>query len=246
MQRRQQEFERRQAQTGPGRSQNPHNWPPLPSFIPIQPCFYQDIDVEIPSQFQETVRLVYYVFLVYSLALVLNVIASLFYYLFAGGSIGILFLSIIQVILFTPCSFLFWFRPCYKALRDDSSFNFMVFFFVLFFHTIFCLVQALGLSQYACGWSNTLGVFGSHIFVGLIMLCSTLAFTAAFIGMCVSLLKIHSIYRGAGFTVDKARKEFSNSVMSNSQVQSAVNQAGRAATTAAMNNAANQFAQGRY
>jgi len=246
LQRRQQEFERRQGQQGTGRSQNPHNWPPLPSFVPVQPCFYQDIDVEIPSQFQETVRLVYYVFLVYTLALTINVIASLFYFLFAAGGIGILFLSIIQLILFAPCSFLFWFRPCYKALRDDSSFNFMVYFFVLFFHTIFCLVQALGLSQYACGWSNTISVFSEHVFVAIIMLCSALAFTAAFLGMVVSLLKVHRLYRGAGFTMDKARKEFSDSVMANRDVQSAVNQAGRAAATATMNNAANQFSQGRY
>lgn len=126
LQRRQQEFERRQQQTGAGRTQNPHNWPPLPSFVPVEPCFYQDIDVEIPSQFQETVRLVYYTFLVYLLALTINAVASLFYFVFGGGDIGIFFLSLVQLILFAPCSFLFWFRPAYKAFRDDSSFNFMV------------------------------------------------------------------------------------------------------------------------
>lgn len=47
------------------------------------------------------------------------------------------------------------------------------------------------------------------------MLLSALAFTAAFIGMVVSLLKVHRLYRGAGFTLDKARKEFSDSMHSN-------------------------------
>ena len=42
----------------------------------------------MPVQFQETVRLVYYVYLVYVLALVINAVASLLYMLFAGGSIG--------------------------------------------------------------------------------------------------------------------------------------------------------------
>lgn len=93
------------------------------------------------------------------------------------------------------------------------------------------------------------------------MVCSALAFSVAFVGMIVSLLKVHRLYRGAGFSIDKARKEFSDSefyahpqsflvlnlgVMSDRGVQSAVNQAGRAAATATINNAANQFAQGRY
>lgn len=246
--RRQQEFERRQQQTqsngsaaAGGGQRPPHNWPPLPSYIPLQPCFYQDIDVEIPVQFQETVRLVYYVYLVYVLALVANVIGSLFYFVFAGGSFGLLFLAIIQLLLFTPCAFLFWFRPVYKAFRDDSSFNFMMFFLVLFFHTIFCMVQMLGFS-YAVGWTTTIDVFKEHWFIALLMMVPTLAFTAAFIGMCVSLLKVHRLYRGAGFSLDKARQEFSNGVMSDRNVQNAANQAARAAAA----HAVNEVVSGRY
>uniref|UniRef100_A0A915CN91 Secretory carrier-associated membrane protein n=1 Tax=Ditylenchus dipsaci TaxID=166011 RepID=A0A915CN91_9BILA len=247
LQRRQQEFERRQQSigggAGGGRAPHPHNWPPVPSFVPVEPCFYQDIDVEIPVQFQETVRMVYYVYLVYVLALVTNVIGSLFYMLFANGGIGLLFLGVIQLVLFTPCSFLFWYRPVYKAFRDDSSFNFMIFFMVLFFHTMFCFIQALGLSQYACGWSNTIDAFkSSHILTGLVMMGPTLAFTAAFAGMVLSLVKVHRFYRGAGFSIDKARKEFSDGVMSDKNVQQAANSAARAAASHAVNEAA----RGRY
>lgn len=73
--------------------------------------------MEIPVQFQSTVRFVYYVFLTYVLALCINLIASLLYMLFAQGPIGIFFIAVVQLILFTPCSFLFWFRPVYKAFR---------------------------------------------------------------------------------------------------------------------------------
>jgi hypothetical protein len=80
------------------------------------------------------------------------------------------------------------------------------------------------------------------------MLLSAITFTVAFVGMVVCLLKVHRLYRGAGFTLDKARKEFSDSkcfyfnflhlflgIMSDRNVQTAVNQAGRAAATAAGN-----------
>lgn len=51
------------------------------------------------------------------------------------------------------------------------------------------------------------------------MMCSTLAFTAAFVGMITSLIKVHRFYRGAGFSLDKARKEFTDGVMSDKNVQ---------------------------
>ncbi|KAK0423478.1 hypothetical protein QR680_008164 [Steinernema hermaphroditum] len=249
LQRRQQEFERQQQSVGAGNGANttrPHNWPPLPTIIPIEPCFYQDIEVEIPVQFQRIVTIIYHVFLVYVGAMAINVVASLAFMLTSTGSIGMFFLSMIQLILFTPGAYLFWFRPVYKAFRNDSSFSFMVFFFVLFFQTFFCFIQALGFSSYACGWVNAIGTISDHVLVGLIMLVSALAFSAACAGMVYSLFSVHRIYRGSGFTLDKARKEFSDGVMADRTVQEATSAAARAAANQAVNQAVNTAASGRF
>lgn len=39
------------------------NFPPLPSWFPLKPCFYQDISVEIPLDFQKWVRILFYLWM---------------------------------------------------------------------------------------------------------------------------------------------------------------------------------------
>ena len=53
------------------------NWPPLPRWIPIKPCFYLDIDVEIPHAFQHVVKQMYYIWLAFIVLLILNFIGGL-------------------------------------------------------------------------------------------------------------------------------------------------------------------------
>ena len=76
-----------------------------------------------------------------------NMIVGLFY-LFAGGDFGQTFgLGLLYFVLFTPVSFVCWFRPAYKAFRDDSSFNFMVFFFVFFFQFLMSCLNFIGIGD---------------------------------------------------------------------------------------------------
>ncbi|KRY84520.1 Secretory carrier-associated membrane protein 1, partial [Trichinella pseudospiralis] len=212
------------------------NWPPLPSWFPLQPCFYHDISVDIPQQYQRIVRMGYNLWLIYVLTLVLNVVGSLASFITHGS--GLQFgLSIIQVAMFTPCSFVLWYRPLYKAFKNDSSFNFMVYFFVMFLQLVFVAIQSLGIESFGtCGWFNSLGHFGLNAGAAVLMLIVTLGFTFCGVGLLLLLFRVHRLYRSTGASFAKAQQEFSQGVINNPHVQ-------QAAATAAGAAVRNQFAE---
>ncbi|CAF0885643.1 unnamed protein product [Adineta steineri] len=80
------------------------NFPPLPAWFPLRPCFYQDINVEIPPEFQIWVRYLYYLWLLYAGTLALNIIAAFAYLMVDKNGVSTFGLSIVYFILFIPCS----------------------------------------------------------------------------------------------------------------------------------------------
>merc|ERR1719328_892585 len=60
-----------------------NNWPPLPKICPVQPCFYQDISVDIPVEFQQIVKYVYYLWIGHTALRLANAIIALMWWVFA-------------------------------------------------------------------------------------------------------------------------------------------------------------------
>jgi len=222
LERKAQEIRRREEELSRrGNNVNNNNWPPLPTWCPVRPCFYQDIGVEIPPEFQRLVRLGYYLWLIYVVVLFVNVWGSMAY--FVASKDGVQFgVSILQFLLFTPCSFVLWFRPMYKGFRSDSSMNFMVFFFVVFLQLIFVTVQALGFTNFGtCGWINSIGAFTYSVGVGIFMLLIAVGFTFCGLSMLLLLFRVHRLYRSTGASASRAQQEFTHGVISNQHVQQA-------------------------
>ncbi|KAJ8271102.1 hypothetical protein GJAV_G00122790 [Gymnothorax javanicus] len=194
-----------------------NNFPPLPRFAPrfIKPCFYQNFGEEIPPQHQQLVRRVYNLWIMYSSTLCLNMIACIAWW--AGGGSGVNFgLSLLWFILFSPCSYVCWFRPLYKAFRADSSFNFMTFFFVFFLQCVLAVIQAVGIPGWgACGWIAAVTFFSQNVGSAVIMLLSALLFTVVALLMALVLIRVHRLYRGGGGSFQRAQEEWSSGAWKN-------------------------------
>uniref|UniRef100_A0A2I3H947 Secretory carrier-associated membrane protein n=1 Tax=Nomascus leucogenys TaxID=61853 RepID=A0A2I3H947_NOMLE len=191
-----------------------NNWPPLPSNFPVGPCFYQDFSVDIPVEFQKTVKLMYYLWMFHAVTLFLNIFGCLAWFCVDSARAVDFGLSILWFLLFTPCSFVCWYRPLYGAFRSDSSFRFFVFFFVYICQFAVHVLQAAGFHNWAA------------------------LFTASAVISLVMFKKVHGLYRTTGASFEKAQQEFATGVMSNKTVQTA---AANAASTAASSAAQNAF-----
>ncbi|XP_026858126.2 secretory carrier-associated membrane protein 3 [Electrophorus electricus] len=219
LERRERELDSHARGTGTGRQ---NNWPPLPSFCPVGPCFYQDINVEISQGFQRTVTIMYYFWMYTACALIFNLISCLsLFCVDTTGGVG-LGLAILWFLLFTPCSFVCWYRPVYKAFRSDSSFNFFLFFFIFFVQVVVYVIMTIGIPGWGfSGWIVALGALNRNMAVGVIMLLNAVAFTAQAAMGVVMLKKVHSLYRQTGASFQKAQAEFATGVLSNQAVRQA-------------------------
>uniref|UniRef100_A0A8D2Q4T4 Secretory carrier-associated membrane protein n=1 Tax=Varanus komodoensis TaxID=61221 RepID=A0A8D2Q4T4_VARKO len=150
------------------------------------PCFYQNLNDEIPIDYQLIVRRIYQLWIFYSITLVVNLVACLAWWI--GGGYGINFgLAMLWLALFSPCSYVCWFRPVYKAFRSDSSFNFMLFFFLMGMQLLLSILQTIGFS----GWGA--------------VCVSEMRLIALFLPFSV---QVHQIYRGGEGSLQKAQDEW--------------------------------------
>ncbi|NXE84544.1 SCAM3 protein, partial [Cochlearius cochlearius] len=181
-----------------------------------------------------------------AIALFLNFLSSLAWFCVDPSSGSGFGLSILWALLYTPCSFVCWYRPMYKAFRSDSSFNFFVFFFVFFAQNVMYVLQAIGIPNWGfSGWILSLIALRKNTAVAVMMMLVSLFFTAVAVLGIIMLKKasldrtsgpecpIHSLYRRTGASFQKAQEEFAAGVFSNQVVRTAAaNAAAGAATNA--------------
>nr|XP_047912341.1 secretory carrier-associated membrane protein 1-like isoform X3 [Anser cygnoides] len=131
---------------------------------------------------------------VHTVTLFLNVFGCLAWF-YIDATRGVDFgLSILWFLLFTPCSFVCWYRPLYGAFRSDSSFRFFVFFFVYICQFAVHVLQAAGFQRWGnCGWISSLTGLNKSIPVGIMMIIIAALFTASAVISLVMFKKGHSL-----------------------------------------------------
>lgn len=86
------------------------------------------------------------------------------------------------------------YRPAYKAFKNDSSFNFMMFFFIFFFQTLVTIVQTIGFpGSGTCGIIMAITQFGGGgigILVGIFVLAIAFGYGACAAGNIFMLSKV--------------------------------------------------------
>lgn len=188
------ELDRRERMLSTGSTAQQNNFPPMPSWCPgpLQPCFYQDISREIPVEFQRWVRLLFYLWLFHTFTLGFNIIAALVVFISVGSGATFGF-SILYFVLFTPLTYICWFRPAYKGFRSDSSINFMLFFFVFFCQIIVNFIEAVGFVDSGfCGIITTIDVSKKEGHTTAVAFCviALLLFILLLAGSIFSLVQV--------------------------------------------------------
>ncbi|KAF7484461.1 Hypothetical predicted protein [Marmota monax] len=227
--------------TGTNMAEKVNNFPPLPKFIPLKPCFYQDFEADIPPQHLSMTKRLYYLWMLNSITLAVNLVGCLAWLIGGGGSTNF-GLAFLWLILFTPCSYVCWFRPIYKAFKTDSSFSFMAFFFTFTAQLVISIIQAVGIPGWGvCGWIATISYFGTNIGSAVVMLIPTIMFTVVAVFSFIALSMVHKFYRGSGGSFSKAQEEWTTGAWKNPHVQQAAQNAAMGAAQGAMNQPQTQY-----
>ncbi|XP_031564578.1 secretory carrier-associated membrane protein 2-like isoform X2 [Actinia tenebrosa] len=220
LQRKEQELQRMQF-TG----YRENNFPPFPKWCKCKPCFYHDIQVDIPIGYQKTCRLLFLRWQAYSFVMCYNFLCA-FALLVEGIDNGETFgLSILYLLANVPLSFLCWYRPAYKALKNDSSFSYVIFFLIFFLHIGINIYYSLGVpAGGTCGFINATAATTNIPLSAMMYICAGFFLIGVLIDIFL-LIKMHRIYRMAGASFEKAQGEFTRGVATNPHVQAAATEA---------------------
>ncbi|TPX67052.1 hypothetical protein SpCBS45565_g04006 [Spizellomyces sp. 'palustris'] len=181
----------------------------IPNWPKFRPMIYHDIEKDIPEGGRWLVKRVYWAWYLAVLVYFVNAIAAFSLLVTKGEAGGATFgLALIIFLIGTPVSFVFWYRPLYNGVKQDSSISFFFFYFNYGFHLGVAALFAVGIPGWGgCGVILALSQLGKNVPSGV--LCAISA--GLFIFECVYGLwqiKNATVYfRSKGMSAQQARNQ---------------------------------------
>ncbi|XP_066369201.1 secretory carrier-associated membrane protein 4-like [Miscanthus floridulus] len=172
------------------------NWPP---FFPI---IHNDIGNEIPVHLQRTLYVAFASLLGLVLCLFWNIICVTAAWAKGSGP-KIWFLAIIYFILGCPGAYYLWYRPLYRAMRNESALKFGWFFLFYLVHIAFCVYAAVSPSILFVGKSLTgilpaISLIGNSVIVGIFYFIGFALFCLESLLSMWVIQRVYLYFRGSG------------------------------------------------
>ncbi|XP_011086081.1 secretory carrier-associated membrane protein 2-like [Sesamum indicum] len=180
------------------------NWPP---FFPI---IHHDIANEIPIHLQKLQYVAFTTLLGLVIALLWNVIAVTTAWI-KHGDAKIWFLAIIYFISGVPGAYVLWYRPLYRAFRNESALKFGWFFLFYLLHIGFCIFAAVAPPVVFRGKSLTgilpaVDLIGDHVLVGVFYFIGFGLFCLESVLSIWVIQQVYMYFRGTGKAAEMKRE----------------------------------------
>ncbi|KAG2267898.1 hypothetical protein Bca4012_061601 [Brassica carinata] len=172
------------------------NWPPL------FPLIHHDIANEIPIRLQRLQYIAFSTYLGLVLALFWNVIAVTTAWI-KGEGVTIWLLALIYFISGVPGGYVLWYRPLYRAFRNDSALSFGWFFLFYMLHIAFCVFAAVAppivfKGKSLAGILPALDMFSSQAMVGIFYFIGFAFFCLESVVSIWVIQQVYMYFRGSG------------------------------------------------
>ncbi|XP_047311399.1 secretory carrier-associated membrane protein 2-like [Impatiens glandulifera] len=180
------------------------NWPP---FFPI---IHHDIANEIPIHLQRLCYIAFTTLLGLVLCLFWNVIAVTVAWIKIDG-VKIWFLAVIYFISGVPLAYVLWYRPLYRAFRNESALRFGWFFLIYMIHIIFCIFAAIAPPIFFRGKSLTgilpaVDVISKNALVGIFYFIGFGLFCLEAVLSVYVIQQVYTYFRGSGKAAELKRE----------------------------------------
>ncbi|PIN19730.1 Secretory carrier membrane protein [Handroanthus impetiginosus] len=180
------------------------NWPP---FFPI---IHHDIANEIPIHLQKLQYVAFTTLLGLSFTLLWNIIAVTTAWIKQGDP-KIWFLAIIYFIAGVPGAYVLWYRPLYRAFRNESALKFSWFFLFYLLHICFCIFATVAPPVVFKGKSLTgilpaIDLIGDHVLVGIFYFIGFGLFCLESVLSVWVIQQVYMYFRGSGKAAEMKRE----------------------------------------